>query len=292
MASKGGLGKGLGSLIPASSGVEIASALKEIPIESIEPNPNQPRKNFEPKAFEELVSSVKQFGILQPIMVRKKDDGFELIAGERRFRAAIEAELKTVPAIVKESSEVESLELALIENIQRENLSPIEEAEGFKELIERFGLSQADLAAIVGKSRAAVANSIRLLQLPGEVRAMIDKGEISAGHARALLALDDEEGQLELARRIFEEGLSVRHVEGAVKLSSLARSAKPKPPQPKAFRSMAKSLSEKLSTRVRIKMTEKKSKIEIDFKSLNDLERIYQAIIGAASIEGDANGPE
>lgn len=281
----------MNSLIPSAQAQSGSSILKEIPIEAIEPNPNQPRRNFEPKAFEELVSSVKQFGILQPIMVRAKGQGFELIAGERRFRAAIEAGLEGVPAIVKDSTDTESLELALIENIQRENLSPIEEAEGFRELIDKFALTQGDLAAIVGKSRVAVTNSLRLLQLPAEIRAMIERGEISSGHAKALLSVDDESKQLDLARRILEEGLSVRQVEGAAKISSLskAREVAPRPVQPKAFRVMARSLSEKLSAKVKIKTTEKKSKIEIEFKSLNDLERIFKTVMESASTASNSN---
>ncbi|MDI6799427.1 MAG: ParB/RepB/Spo0J family partition protein [Actinomycetota bacterium] len=303
MANKRGLGKGLNSLIPAAqegqergdSSILNSSILKEIPIKAVEPNPNQPRKKFDPKAFEELVSSVKQFGVLQPVMVRTKGLGFELIAGERRLRAAADAGLEAIPAIVKDSSDIESLELALIENIQRENLSPIEEAEGFKELIEKFGLTQGDLSAIVGKSRVAVTNSLRLLQLPAEVRTMLEKNEISSGHARALLSLDDEERQIELARRILEEGMSVRQTESTVKMSSLSSSrqaAGPKPLQPKAFRTMARSLSEKLSAKVRIKMTEKKGKIEIDFKSLNDLERIFRTVMGSSSFDQDLEEAE
>ncbi|HDP70100.1 MAG TPA: ParB/RepB/Spo0J family partition protein [Actinobacteria bacterium] len=285
---KRGLGKGLSSLIPS---VEQAGTgdfqLEQIPVKEIVPNPHQPRKNFNPETFRELVSSVNEFGVVQPIMVRPKGLGYELVAGERRWRAATEAGLEVIPAIIKETTDVESLELGLVENLQRENLNAIEEASAYRELVEKFNLTQGELAVVVGKSRTAITNTLRLLQLPKEVKQLIEEDGLSSSHARALLSLEDKEKQINLAKRIVEDGLSVREIENTVRLLSFsgAKSQKPRHLQPKAFRTIAKRLGDALSTRVRVKMTHKKGKIEIDFKSLNDLERVFRLITEKACPE-------
>ncbi|KUK13509.1 MAG: ParB/RepB/Spo0J family partition protein [Synergistetes bacterium] len=211
--TKGGLGKGLGALIPSSSERE---RLIEIPIEEIIPNPYQPRKSIENDSLEELASSIKQHGLLQPIVVRKKEEGYEIIAGERRYRAAKMAGLKKIPALVKEASEEETMEYALIENLQREDLNPMEAANAIKFLIERFGLTQEEVADRIGKKRSTVANLLRLLKLPGDLQKMVADGQISMGHARALLSLDDPEEQKRIASEIVSHSLTVRDVEQEV----------------------------------------------------------------------------
>ncbi len=287
--AKRGLGKGLSSLIPSIEQAGGGPWLEVVPIKEVLPNPHQPRRNIDSESFQELVSSVKEHGVIQPIVVRPKGLSYELIAGERRWRAALEAGLDAIPAIVRESSDVESLELALVENLQRENLNAVEEAMAYKELIEKFSLTQGELAAVIGKSRTVITNTLRLLHLPKEVRQLIEEGNLSSGHARALLSLEDEEKQINLANRIIQDSLSVRQTENTVRLLNFsgARAQQPKQLQPKAFRTIAKKLSKCLSTKVRVKMTHKKGKIEIDFRSLNDLERILQVLTEGASSEQD-----
>ena len=229
---KNGLGKGLDSLIPANKSVKSSSSsasstekkeddLKTgetlLNINMVEPNRKQPRKNFEEDALDELAESIKQHGILQPLLVRKNKDYYEIIAGERRWRAAKRAKLKEVPVIVKDYTEQEIVEIGLIENIQRENLNPIEEAMAFKRLLEEFNLKQDEVAERVSKSRTAVTNSMRLLKLDERVQQMIIDDMISTGHARALLAIDDKEQQYALANLIFDEKLSVRDIERMIK---------------------------------------------------------------------------
>lgn len=282
--AKRGLGKGLGALIP-SPGPSEAPQVEEILVDDIHPSPDQPRKHFGQQAFEDLVVSVKEFGLIQPVVVRPKGTGFELVVGERRWRAAKEAGLKAIPAVIRGTTDTESLEMALIENIQRENLNALEEAAAFRKLIEQFDMTQAGLASRVGKSRAVIANTLRLLQLPGDVKQLIEDGDLSSGHARALLSLDDEERQKKLAQRIITEGLSVRQTENIVRLMSLPGPRTHRPLQPKAFKAIAKKLGERLSAKVRVSMTSKKGKIEIDFKSLDDLERIYELLVEGAHLE-------
>lgn len=276
---KRGLGKGLGALIPTSGADEVR--VGEIPIDEIVPNPNQPRKHFDPQAFEELVVSIKEFGLIQPVVCRIKGKDFEIIAGERRWRAAKEAGLNAIPVIIRNSTDTESLEMALIENIQRENLNAIEEATAYNQLIEDFDITQAELASRLGKSRTAIANTLRLLNLPEEVKSLIAEGNLSAGHARALLTLDDVEKQKKLAERIVIEGLSVRQAENIARLLMIQEAKRPhRRLQPTAFKDIAKELGKSLATRVRVKLTSKKGKIEIDFKSLDDLDRIYHLLVG------------
>jgi len=276
--AKGGLGKGLGALI--STGEAAEERLIEIPISDIVPNPNQPRKHFNQQALEELVASIKEFGLIQPVVVRSKGTKYEIVAGERRLKAAEMTGLKTIPAIVRQSTDTESLEVALIENLQRENLNAIEEAQAYKQLVEEFKLTQTELADKVSKSRVAIANSIRLLALPESIKQLIIDGGISSGHARSLLSLPGEEQQIKLAERILIEGLTVRQTENIVRLWQMVGAPKPKKRalQPKAFKKLARAMTRALGAKVRIKMTPKKGKVEIDFRTVEDLGRVYERL--------------
>lgn len=282
--AKGGLGKGLSALIPTLNDTK-GVPLEHIPVSDITPNPHQPRKHFDPQAFEEMVASVKEFGIVQPIIVKPQGPVFQLIAGERRWLAAKEAGLKTIPALVKKSTRIESLEIALIENLQREDLNAIEEATAYEYLIEECGLTHEELGKKIGKSRVAVTNILRLLRLPPGIKQFIIEGSLSEGHARPLLSLEDEEKQKELALRIIEENLTVRQVEKLVRLGQISAEHRQKRlHQPKAFKILAGELRKILSAPVRVKMTSKKGKIEIDFNSMEELERIFKLISNQTSI--------
>jgi len=290
---RSGLGKGLDSLIPdnksslKSKKQEVASSQEGtsneqmISINKVEPNRNQPRRNFEEDALLELADSIKQFGILQPLLVQKKNDYYEIIAGERRWRAAKIAGLKEVPVIVREYSDQEVVEIALIENIQRENLNPIEEAMAFKRLLEEFSLKQDEVAERVSKSRTAVTNSMRLLKLNNKVQQMIVDDMISTGHARALLALDEEEEQYSIAVKIFDEKLSVREVEKLVKSLKNPKVKKEKVKIEHMF--VYEDLQEKMKRAIGTKVIvnpkpDGKGKIEIEYYSENELERIFDLI--------------
>jgi ParB family transcriptional regulator, chromosome partitioning protein len=264
-----------------AAGTPMALNLKEIPIDKISPNPHQPRKQIDDAALDELVASIKELGIVQPIMVRPSGDGYELVVGERRWRASTKAGLKTIPAIVRTSTNTESLEMALVENIQRENLNAIEEALAYRQLIDDFEISQNDIAKRVGKDRATVANTLRLLQLPPEIQRMVVKGDITSGHARSLLALQGDSFQSKLGRRVVREDLSVRQVEDIIRRWRKGIASEPqrrKPLQPKGLTSSAERLSEYLQAPVKILMGRKKGKIDIEFSTVDDLERIYEAI--------------
>ncbi len=254
--------------------------LEQLPVDEIAPNRNQPRKSFDKETFSELVASVKEVGLVQPILVRRVEEGYEIVAGERRWRAAKEAKLSHIPAVVKDSSDTESLEIALIENIQRDNLNALEEANAYRQLIEEFGITQAELASRVGKSRTAITNTLRLLQLADDMRQHLAEDKISSGHARALLSLDEEAAQRRLLERILSDELSVRQAEDLVRLWKLAEKPRPqREPQPKAFKMVARRLKKMLGTRVRVRAALKKGRIEIDFDSVEDLERIYRLIL-------------
>ena len=297
---KSGLGKGLDSLIPnknvksAKPSVkadEKKAAPKEeileagpimVKINKVEPNRDQPRKDFDEDALMELADSIKQFGVLQPILVQKKKDYYEIIAGERRWRAAKLAGLKEVPIIVKEFTEQEIVEISLIENIQRENLNPIEEAIAYKRLLKEFHLKQDEIAERVSKSRTAVTNSMRLLKLNSKVQQMVIDDMISTGHARALLALEDEEQQYTIANKIFDEKLSVRETEKLVKEIKNPKKPKEKKVMENAF--IYQDLEEKMKgvfgTKVSIASKGNgKGKIEIEYYSPDDLERIYELLM-------------
>jgi ParB family chromosome partitioning protein len=294
MAARG-LGKGLDSLIPKDNGNISILAVKNdkkvekqaetvVKITKVEPNREQPRKNFDEDALQELADSIKQFGLLQPILVQDRKDYYEIIAGERRWRAAKLAGLKEVPVIIRNYSDQEIVEISLIENIQREDLNPIEEAQAYKRLLEEFNLKQDEVAERVSKSRTAVTNSMRLLKLTDAVQQMIIDGMISTGHARALIPIENSEQQLQLAQRIFDEKLSVREVEKLVK-SVLKPEEKPqKDEKDKAiqyiYEDIENRLKEKLSRKVAISSKGKNGagKIEIEFYSNEDLDRLIELL--------------
>jgi ParB family chromosome partitioning protein len=269
------LGKGLSALIPERPD-EKDEKVRYARLERIRPNPFQPRENFDQKKLEELISSIKEKGVLQPVIVRDKEGDYELIAGERRLRAARALGLEEVPIVVKNVDDVDALELSLIENIQREELNPVEEAKAFQRLIDEFGFSQEDVAKAVGKDRTTVANTIRLLGLPKRVQEMLANGELAMGHARALLALAGEHTILKLANRIFRKGLSVREVESIVskKKSPVLHKSVPKIKDHKVM-FFEEELQRILGTKVKILQGKKRGKIQIDYYSLQDLERIY-----------------
>lgn len=290
MAARG-LGKGLDSLIPSatpSTGKEKSEKGKSIKGETtlkitmIEPNRDQPRKNFDEDALLELADSIRQFGILQPIIVQDKKSYYEIIAGERRWRAAKLANLKEVPVIIKNYTDQEIVEIALIENIQRENLNPIEEAYAYKRLLNEFNLKQDEVAERVSKSRTAVTNSMRLLKLCDDVQNMVINDMISTGHARAILSVEDKEEQFLLAQKIFDEKLSVRDVEKLIKARNKPSKSKSKKSEEVIeyiYQDFAEKLKEKFSTKVQITGKENGTgKIEIEFYSNEELERIYDAI--------------
>ena len=290
---KKGLGKGLDSLIPEKSNKPLAkepaeekresesgSGIQMMKINMVEPNREQPRKKFDEDAILELADSIKQFGVLQPLLVRKNKDYYEIIAGERRWRAAKQAGVKEVPVIVKEYTEQEIVEIGLIENIQRENLNPIEEAMAFKRLLEEFNLKQDEVAERVSKSRTAVTNSMRLLKLDERVQQMIIDDMISTGHARALLAIDDKDEQYNLANRIFDEKLSVRETEKMVKQIANPSTKKEKvsnPAEDAIYESLEEKMKGIIGSRVFIhRKKNNKGKIEIEYYSRDELERIIE----------------
>lgn len=287
-AKKGGLGKGLDSMIPNKIGTAKTEEKVEpkqevmVPISKVEPNKEQPRKNFDEDALLELSESIKQFGVLQPLLVQDKKDYYEIIAGERRWRAAKLAGLKQVPVIVKHLTDQEIVEISLIENIQRENLNPIEEAIAYKRLLNEFNLKQDEVAERVSKSRTAVTNSMRLLKLSDKVQQMVIDDMISTGHARALLGVADEEKQYTLAQRIFDEKLSVREVEKLVKKMQKQKSAPAKENADKAkldavYQDVEEKMKMILGTKVVINQKDSmKGKIEIEYYSPQELDRIYE----------------
>lgn len=283
-----GLGKGLDSLIPASSSgasKEVKQAETMVKIAKVEPNRDQPRKNFDEDALQELADSIKQFGLLQPILVQDRKGYYEIIAGERRWRAAKLAGLKEVPVIIRNYTDQEIVEISLIENIQREDLNPIEEALAYKRLLEEFHLKQDEVAERVSKSRTAVTNSMRLLKLCDSVQQMIIDDMLSTGHARALIPIEDEEQQLQLAQRIFDEKLSVREVEKIVKgilKPETDQSKKEETPQniQYIYEEIENRLKEKLSRKVEITSKGKNGtgKIEIEFYSNDDLDHLIESL--------------
>lgn len=279
--SKRGLGRGLSALIP---GAAEEGGLIEVPVAAVSPNPRQPRERFEDEGIQGLARSIQEVGVLQPIVVRRGEDGYELVAGERRLRAAKLAGLATVPAIIRESDDTESLREALIENIHRENLSPLELAAAFQELLDE-GVSQEEVAERLGYSRAHIANTVRLLALPAAVQGLVADGRLSAGHARALLSLEDPEGQEALGLRTVGEGLSVRQVEDLVRSYAghpVARrsGSEPRPQDPRVLQ-MEELLGDALGTRVRIQRGRRRGKIVIEFGSRDDLNRLVTAISGS-----------
>lgn len=284
---KGGLGKGLGkgigidSLIPPEKAKSKDAVM--IDIQKVEPNREQPRKNFDEDSLLELSDSIKQFGILQPLLVQDKNDYYEIIAGERRWRAAKLADLKEVPVIVKKLTDQEIVEISLIENIQREDLNPIEEAVAYQRLMQEFHLKQEEIAERVSKNRSTITNSMRLLNLVPKVQQMLMEGLLTSGHARALLAIQDEESQLKLAEKIIQDHLSVREVEKAVKAIGKVPKEKKKEKEDEALELIFKNLEDRMKmvvgTKVNISRKDRsKGKIEIEYYSEAELERIVELI--------------
>jgi ParB family chromosome partitioning protein len=293
MSKRGGLGRGLSALIPgAPEGAEAVGGFMEVPVNAIAPNPKQPRTHFDDEALAGLATSIKEVGILQPLVVRRSSDGrYEVIAGERRLRAAKAAGLPVVPVVLRDSGDEELLRDALIENIHREDLNPIEQAEAFKALLGELGLKQEELADRVGVSRSHIANTIRLLALPLDVQQLLTDDKISAGHARALLSLGDKEAMSTLALRVSAQDLSVRQTEDAVRRfveaptdgqAAATKVASPEEaPTDAALAEVEEILSEQLATRVSIQMGAKRGKVMIEFGSTDDLERIVSEIVGS-----------
>lgn len=287
-----GLGRGLGALIDDFSVPESAQAVTSLPLQKVEPNPNQPRHRFDEEELQALADSISEHGILQPLAVRKMDGGFyQIIAGERRWRAARLAGLQEVPVVVVEADDKTVMELALIENLQRQDLNPMEEAEGYRVLTEEYGLTQEEAAARVGKSRPAVANALRLLALPDEVRKLVEKGELSAGHARAILSLPTKTKQKTAAQRILALRLSVRQAEAMCKRLA-AEEKKPEPSKHTGVDYVAeceKALSRRLDRKVRIVNGKRKGRFELEFYGEDDLQRLYEILLALDPSE-DAHG--
>jgi len=288
MSKRGGLGRGLSALIPGAPEAGEASGLLEVPVNAVSPNPKQPRTHFDDEAIASLAISIREVGILQPIVVRKAGAGYELIAGERRLRAAKLAGLATIPVVVRDTDDADTLREALIENIHREDLGPIELAEAFRQLLEELGLKQEELADRVGVSRSHIANTIRLLQLPIDVQQLLTDGKLQAGHARALLTLGDPEAQNTLALRTVAEDLTVRDVEDLVRRyvdgpteKSVKTAPVEPPPSDTTMSEVEEILSEQLATRVQIQMGKKRGRVVIEFGSADDLDRIVSEIIGS-----------
>ena len=310
MARRPGLGKGLDALIPSGlsdSGTNRAArgaSLVEIPVGDLSPNPNQPRVHFDEESLSDLSASIREIGVLQPLLVRQLADGsYQLIAGERRWRAAQRAGLATVPAVVKTTDDMSSVEQALVENLHRQDLAPLEEAGAYQQLIDDFSLTHDDVAKRVGKSRSSITNSLRLLALPAAIQAFLADGKLSAGHAKALLGTPDRAFQEQLARRAATEGWSVRAIEEAIRdRGGEGATAVVKPGKtddgstsgggtvtklpPAGLLELENQISEYLSTRVSVKMnSNKKGSVTIEFAGLDDLERLYYLMMGAGSVE-------
>ena len=281
MASNKGLGKGLGALLGESA---MQSAPQQspllLPLQKIEPNRLQPRKNFDEEELSALADSIRQHGIIQPLTVRLLDSGYyQIIAGERRWRAARLAGLREVPVVVIEADDKKAMELALIENLQRSDLTPIEEARGYQQLIGEYGLTQEQVADRVSKSRPAVANAMRLLSLPDELLSLVEEGKLTAGHARALLSLKDTRQQLAVAQKVINLQLSVRQTEAMCKkLSKAVKAPEPKPVEVDYLAECEKTLSRRLGRGVRIVSGKRKGKIELEYYGQEDLQRLYEAL--------------
>jgi ParB family transcriptional regulator, chromosome partitioning protein len=291
VAQRGGLGRGLGALIPTGAPIADVAGLQELPLATIRPNQYQPRDRFDEEALVSLSESIRELGVLQPVLVRPAEDGsYELIAGERRWRAARRAGLQTIPAIVRTVDDVLSLEQALVENLHRADLGPLEEAAAYQQLAEAFQLTHEEIAQRVGRSRATVSNTLRLLQLPTSIQRLVQDGQLQMGHARALLATPDRSYQEHLAQRAVHEGLSVRDVEEAVRARSgddgegggpaSAPKARVAAARPAGLLELEELLSDHLDTRVQVSMAGKRGKILIEFADLDDLERLYRRMSG------------
>ena len=293
MVKKGGLGRGLDALISEATAETGSEPEATIEISKIIRNPNQPRKNFDETALQELADSIKQNGVLQQILVRKIGGKYQIVAGERRYQASKLAGLKEIPAVVRDIDDKEVFQLALIENLQRSDLSPMEEAKGYRQLINSQGLTQEGLAKILSKSRSAIANTLRLMDLPTVVQEMIEQGLLTAGHARAILAVPTEEGRVELAQKVVKDNLTVRQTENLAPLFSVEKEApRPRVPTPQTYKRAARQLRQMLDTNVKVKQVRGKNKIEIEFKDEEELARILGQIQPVDHQEGDAEWDE
>ncbi|MBE7013759.1 MAG: ParB/RepB/Spo0J family partition protein [Ruminococcaceae bacterium] len=281
MAERRGLAKGLSTMISQTPSKVDENVVFHLNIIDVEPNKEQPRKAFDKEKLDALTSSISEIGVILPIIVTKKESGrYMIIAGERRWRAAKAAGLKKIPAIIKNYEEKEAAEVALIENLQREDLNPIEEAKGYKSLIDGFSMTQEEISKRVGKSRSAITNSLRILNLPDEIIKYVISGEISQGHARALLSIDSDKLKIETAKRIIKEGLNVRQVESLVKNLNNEKAKKKKTNSQidVEIKSIAESLSKSFSTKVTIKHGQKKGEIKIEYYGNDDLDRILKIL--------------
>lgn len=258
-----------------------------VSIEKIHPNPNQPRTHFNETELEELSESIREHGVLQPLLVRKKGEEFEIIAGERRYQASKIVGLSELPVIIKDVDDQKMLELALIENLQRSDLNPIEEAKGYRQLIKASGMTQEALSKAVSKSRSAITNSLRLLDLPERVQELLFEGKLTAGHARAILAVPFEEQRIKLAEKVVADGLSVRATENLAPLFSVGETPKaPRPVTPQSYKKAARVLRQVFNTNVRVKSTRGKNKIEIEFKDEDELARILEQVMETEREDG------
>ena len=280
---RSGLGRGLEALIPANVTEGEGPAFRNVSVDQVKPNPDQPRSRFDDTALEELAASMKEVGVLQPIVVTMVDDGYQLIAGERRWRAAKRAGLREIPVVIREATGDSTLVEALIENVQRQDLTPIEEGHAFQQLLEKYGMTQEQVARRVGKSRPTISNTLRLLQLPEEVQSLVDSGDLSAGHGRALVTLDDPAYMTHLADKAVRGGWSVRQMEEAVKIRrDLGGGGPPRVRElrPVEIIELEKRMEEMLGTKVKISYRNQKGKLEIRFGSVEELERLYRSFIG------------
>ena len=285
---KKALGRGLNALVgEAQYETGNSGSETKLSIGDIVPNPNQPRTHFNETELNELSESIREHGVLQPLLVRKKGSKYEIIAGERRYQASKIADLTEVPVIIKDVEDQQMLALALIENLQRSDLNPLEEARGYRQLIDASGMTQDALSKAVSKSRSAITNSLRLLDLPEQVQQLIFDGQLTAGHARAILAVPYEDARIKLAERVVKEGLSVRATEHLAPLFSVGDAPKaPRPVTPQSFKKAARVLRQRFNTNVRVKSTRGKNKIEIEFKDEEELKRILSEMI---LTEGDSD---
>lgn len=278
---KQALGRGLNALMGEAQ-TETGSAVSDtlVDINKIQPNPNQPRTHFNETLLQELSESIRENGVLQPLLVRKKGQKYEIIAGERRYQASKLAGIEKLPVIIKDVDDQKMLELALIENLQRSDLNPIEEAKGYKQLLKESGMTQEALSKAVSKSRSAITNSLRLLDLPDEVQQFLFDGKMTAGHARAILAVPYEEARIRLAQKVVDEGLSVRATENLAPLFSVGdEPKKPKAVMPQSYKKAARALRQVFNTNVKVKSSRGKNKIEIEFKDEEELSQILSVVM-------------
>ena len=286
MAKRGGLGRGLGALLGETAGevspqLSSTQNLRDLAIDEVVPNPDQPRKTFDDDELDELADSIRQNGIIQPIIVREKDGAYQIVAGERRYQAARRAGLDRVPVVVREVADGELLQIALIENLQRSDLNPLEEAQGYRDLIAQHSFTQEDLGKVLSKSRSAISNAMRLLDLPEDVQDLVRDGLLSAGHARAILSVEGDEDRSALARKVVKDGLSVRQTEILAPLFSVKEVRVPskRQPTPSTYKNAAHMLRDHLAAKVSVRTVRGKHKIEIEFDDEDELDAIVNKIV-------------